>query len=159
MDDLVEAVGVRRRLGQPAVSQVERAFDQRDRLADVVERRRQERLPKRLDPVGKGGQPDRGGAVERIADEGDACHGVAGPHLGRELRGHRPADLLAQDPELRDDGHRTEALVEADLRVGDRSRGHGVVVERRRRLLVGQVRRRRTSTTASNSSGMWSETA
>ena len=139
MDDLVEAIGVGRRLGQPAVGQVERALDQGDRLADVMQRRREERLPQRLDPVGQGGQADRGGPVERIADEGDAGHGIAGLHLGRQLRGHRPADLLAQDPELRDDRDGTEALVEADLGVGDRRGRHRIVVEGRCRLLVGQV--------------------
>ena len=131
--------GVGRRRGQPPVGEVERPFDQGDRLADVMQRGREERLAQRLDPIGERGQADRRGTVERVADEGDPRHGVARFHAGVELGGHRPADLLAQDPELGHDRDRAETLVEPNLGMSDGGRRDRFVIERSRRFIVREV--------------------
>ena len=70
LDDLRDALPVEFGLAQPPGGEVERPCHQRDRLADVVDRRRQELLAQALDAIRERVQPDGRGTVERIVDDG-----------------------------------------------------------------------------------------
>ena len=76
---------------EPSRGQVERTRHQRDRLADVVDGRREELLAQALDAVGQGIEPDRRGPVERVVD-----HGLAGQDVRRRARPRPPRSARAR---------------------------------------------------------------
>ena len=139
MDGLGDTCRVGVGVCQPLVGKEERSFRERDRLADVVERRGQEGLPDGLDPIGERRQADRRGTVERVTDQGEAANDIGSRSIRGEVRMHGSPDLLAQDPELGHDRRGTEALVEPGLGVGLRGLRHRRVVEWARFLPVEAV--------------------
>ena len=118
---------------EPTLGEHERAFDERDRLAHVMERGREERLAQCLDPIRQGREADRGGAIERVADDLDPEHHVGRRSVPVEQGRKRPRDLQAEEAEFRHDRDRPKALLEAGLRVRGRRRADLGVVEGNRR--------------------------
>ena len=140
VERLGQAVHVGRRLADPARREHERRLDQRDRLADVVDRRGEELLADGLDALGQGGQGEHGRAVERVVDEGDRGDDVADREVVVEEPLERSRDLLAEEPELGRDRDRPQPLLEPHLGMRPRAGLDRVVVHRRVDLVAGRRR-------------------